>query len=47
MYRFQRERFERAVVPVVVLARFVSDVGDGSPMAFSNAARTECRVEPA
>lgn len=53
MYSFQIVMFERAVLLVVLLASLLFVVFDGvevgweSPMAFSNAARAECSVEPA
>lgn len=52
MYSFQIVTFERAVLLEVLLASLLCAVFDGeagfeSPMAFSNAARTEWSVEPA
>lgn len=51
MYSFQMVRFERAVLFVLLLVRVLAfnmvAFGFGSPMAFSNAARTECSVDPA
>lgn len=51
MYSFQMVRFERAVLFVLLLVRVLASnvvaFGFGSPMAFSNAARTECSVDPA